>query len=237
MTDEERELLKVGADAAFKPFADLAERLFGGSVEQIGGAWEDRLKVRRQIRRIKLMKKLQEAIEDAGFAPNSIQDAIWIPALQEASLQDDDTLQTMWANILANAADPRGTKTIEPIFIEMLKGLTSREVRFLDVLTRDTNNIENLEMSEVGLANLYLNAGLASNARGSPRSPIPLTANGMLGTENGGEFHRMMDILQHQQILVRGRTITVSTIQEKPVDYAFTQLGRDFLRACQKPKP
>lgn len=58
MTDDEKALFKVTADAAIKPFGNLLERLFGGAVDQIGGEWEGRLMVRRLMRRVKVYAKL-----------------------------------------------------------------------------------------------------------------------------------------------------------------------------------
>src|SRR5579862_7900121 len=131
MDDDQKEILKIGAEAAIRPFAGMIEKLFGGAVEQIGGTWRDQLAFRRQIRQIKLFKKLQAAINEAGFEPQQIPDNIWIPALQEASLQDDETIQEKWANLLANAADPRRGKLIVTSFSSILKELTGREARFL----------------------------------------------------------------------------------------------------------
>ena len=48
MDEDQKELLKVGAEAAMKPFEGLIEKLFGGPVEQIGGMWTDALIARRQ---------------------------------------------------------------------------------------------------------------------------------------------------------------------------------------------
>jgi hypothetical protein len=131
---DENDLVKAGAEAAMKPFASLIERLFGGAVDQVGGGWEDRVRVRREIRKLKLMKKLDHAIAEAGYEPRPIPDSIWIPAVQEALLQDDDALQEKWAFLLANAADPRQDNSVSPAFAVILKELTGREAKFLDAL-------------------------------------------------------------------------------------------------------
>ena len=93
VTDEEKQLLKVTAEAALKPFGNLLERLFGGAVDQIGGEWEDRLKARRLLRRAKVLAKLKQQLDDAGFEAQQISERVWVPALQAVSLEDDDTLQ------------------------------------------------------------------------------------------------------------------------------------------------
>jgi hypothetical protein len=175
---------------------------------------------------------------DLGVKPQEVPLTILQPLLDSASLEEDTTLQDLWANLLANAADSRNTMTFQPVFIEMLKALTAREVRFLNVLTRDLNDVADLEMNEEGLANVYLHAGLASaHPRQSPRSPNSTRADNVLGSQAGSEFYTMMDILERQRIMVTGRKVSLNPIQEKTFDYIFTQLGREFLRACQKPKP
>src|SRR6266853_4910042 len=121
MNDDEKEILKAGADAAMRPFANLIERVFGGATEEIGGMWQDSLKVRRYLRRLKLLEKLQTQIDGGGFEPRRIRDSLWVPIMREALLQDDDDLQSRWASLLANAADPREANPVLPVFATMLR--------------------------------------------------------------------------------------------------------------------
>ena len=53
------------------------------------------------------------------------------PALEAASLQEDDSLREAWTNLLANAADPR-TEMIPPSFPRILAEMSPREARFLN---------------------------------------------------------------------------------------------------------
>src|ERR1019366_10408462 len=112
MTDEEKQLFRVTAEATLKPFGNLLERLFGGAVDQIGGEWEDRLKARRCLRRAKVYAKLKQQLDDAGFEPQEIPEKIWVPALQAVSLEDHETLQDKWASLLANAANPESAQSV-----------------------------------------------------------------------------------------------------------------------------
>jgi hypothetical protein len=138
MSNDEQEVLKTGVKAAvetaLQPLVDLTKKLFGGAAEQIGGMLTDEFAARRRIRRIGLFTKVQAAINNARIDPRQIPDNIWVPILQEASLQDDEDLQEKWANLLANAADPRETNPVLPSFSLILKEFTSREARFLDAL-------------------------------------------------------------------------------------------------------
>ena len=156
------------------------------------------------------------------------------PLLESASLQEDPSLQAIWANLLANAADPRQQNKLEPVFTDILRGLSSRDVRFLDELMTGLGNVETLELSEVDLANLYIKAGIARyvDFPNIGLSTRLLTADNILGSENCSDFYRMMDIFELYRILLKLPRVRENHIQE----YVFTQLGRDFLRACRKPK-
>jgi hypothetical protein len=143
MTDDEKQLAKVAAETALKPFADLVERLFGGAFDEIGGAWQDKLAIRRQVRRISLFKHLKKKIEDAGIDPRAIPDAVWIPAVQQASLEDNESLQEIWANLLANAADPSEERPVLASFHDVLKNLTSKDAAFLTAVYNWAEGIAN----------------------------------------------------------------------------------------------
>jgi hypothetical protein len=134
MDDDQKELLKISADAALKPFADLMQQLFGGPLGEIGGMWQDSLKVRREIRKIDLLKKVQKKLDEAAVEPRSIPDRIWLPVMQAALMEDDDTLQDKWASLLANAADPRDTTPVLPSFAAILGEIITRDAVFLDAL-------------------------------------------------------------------------------------------------------
>src|ERR1035441_4208784 len=109
-----------------KPFANLIEKLFGGSVEEIGGIWQDSLKVRRFQRQLKLFEKVEKLIADAGFEPRHVPDAISIPLLSAASLEDNERLQDKWAALLANAANPDVTP--HPGFVQLLSNMSPLDV-------------------------------------------------------------------------------------------------------------
>ncbi len=203
----------------------------------IGGLVSDKINFRRFKNLAHTVVEAKRLLTDLGLTESDVPLKIIHPLLEAASVEEVPTLQELWANLLANAADPRRLITVEPVFVEMLKGLSWREVRFLDVLTRDANKIADLDFSEGGLARVYQHAGLAQhNVPAPPQSPHSLKADNILGTANGSEFYRMLGILELKGIFVRDQKVSISPIQERTPDYTFTQLGRDFVHACQQPK-
>jgi hypothetical protein len=220
MDDDHKELLKVGAEAVMKPFAALMDKLFGGAFEEIGLGLKNKLSVRRQIREIKLFKKLQAAIDGAAFEPRTIPDDIGVPALEAAFLIDDDYLLNTWANLLANAADSRHGG-IEPLFVRILSELSSREVNFLDALSKHRLIVRGLDTAE--LQKIYLDTGLA--LKPTPEPVAHFSEQAILHEEDKTQFSIMMDILSSVRIVMETRSQQI----------VFSGLGLAFLRACQPP--
>lgn len=225
MDNDQKEILKIGADAAMRPFANLVEKLFGGPVEQIGGMWNDRLAVRRQIRRFSLLGKLQSAIDKAGFDPQKIPDNIWIPAVQEASLQDDETIQEKWANLLANAADPRA-EAIPPSFPKILSEMSSREARYLDHLYEHLTQSDFKDLSTPlrrgQLLDVYLKTGAYDVAAFSVDTDS-LLRNRLIESE--------------APPVDRDAIFSGEPISEDNEFYRLSSLGRLFVSACKAPAP
>jgi hypothetical protein len=261
MEDDEKELLKIGAEAAFQPFAGLIEKLFGGAAEQIGGMWKDKIAVRRQIRQFKLLKKLKAAIDNAGFEPQQIRDNIWTPVLQEASLQDDETLQDRWANLLANAADPRQINSVLPSFSSILREFTSREARFVDALYKQVSSpnwqgarLPDRALTRGDLSTLYVNEGLSRRPRLTNLTYGEIEQGGADLQAELSDFAATIEILVRNRILRESDTPNRIALSDVAADvergrmprsleattttrYYFTDLGMQFVKACQSPSP
>lgn len=173
------------------------------------------------------------------------------PALEAASLQDDSYLQDTWANLLANAADERKKNPVEPSFARILAELSTREVRFLDALFKEMDDVRALYLTDIELVMTFVNAGCAPATYVLPKDLTYIARD-----DNGAqppEFRLMMDILERQQIIIPDTTFgTISPgdisqaaggINEpEPIriptedGYKLTQLGHAFIRACQKPQ-
>lgn len=257
MNDDEKELLKVGAETAMKPFADLISRLFGGAVEQYGGMWTDGLVARRKIRQIKLMGKLKHAIDAAGFEPGAIRDNIWVPAIQAALLEDDETLQDAWAALLANAADPRRHVPVTSVFPTILKDLSSREVKYLDALYDHAQSPgfhgETVESvyTEEELMGVYVKAGLSRLPKLSPLNFGEIAAGGEDLKADRMDFafaHAMLIRLGLLRPMIETEPMDVTPLTRGPhsdpprrldvyvsMHYILTELAVKFIEACKSP--
>ncbi|MGH9771263.1 MAG: Abi-alpha family protein [Candidatus Acidiferrales bacterium] len=132
LTPDEVKLAAAAIEQAAKPFAGMIRALFGGAFEEIGGMLTDSFRARRLSRLLTLvLPKLKAQFEASGIPPASIPDNIWAPALEAATLTDDETLQEKWAALLLNA-NPNSGIAVKPSFVEILKQLSPLEACMLD---------------------------------------------------------------------------------------------------------
>jgi hypothetical protein len=108
----------------------------GEPAKALGGLIADKINKRRHANLIKICVEAKRALADAGVSPKEVPLNVIHPALEAASLEEEPDLQGLWANLLANAADPRQANPVAPSFPHLLKELGVREVKFLDELYR-----------------------------------------------------------------------------------------------------
>jgi hypothetical protein len=241
MTSDEQQMLKVGAEALLKPVSNLIERIFGVAADEIGLILGNELRARRMQRQATLFKKVQEAVNDAGFEPQQVSDKIWMPILQSASLEDDEFLQEQWAALLANAADPRSDNQDLASFARILEQLTSRDAKFLKALYTDPAAQRSEYMNEPTIYQYYVGAGVTRMK--DVRSPSMRTFAGQPKEldDDHREFLITVDRLLYLRLLA-GEDVTVRVDDEirPPVSheemvYKFTALGQALVRACMRP--
>ena len=159
-----------------------------------------------------------------GLQPGPVTDDILLPLLEASSLQDDEQLQDVWANLLANAADPRKLHNVVPVYITMAKDLSVREVVFLQFLHQKAGNTRT-SMQYAAIRQHYRDAGLA-------RHPAPPHMS-HYSTHSPLNEQDEVDQSMALEIIVRAAIMAHHGNPEGP--HKFTNLGWGFMNACQKP--
>ena len=107
-----------------------------GPLEQVSGLLEDRLRYVRWERQQRLMMKAEEFRIQQGLPlpdkPLPLKNAV--PLLFNATLEEDDSLQDMWARLLINGTNKFTGITIERSFIEILAQISYLEARILQAI-------------------------------------------------------------------------------------------------------
>jgi hypothetical protein len=225
MTDDEKEILKTGAEAALKPFSNLMEKLFGGSVEQIGGMWEDSLRARRFERQIKLFARIQKLLDDAAVEPKEIPDKIWVPALQAASLEDEETLQEKWAALITNAATDGAQNDLLPSYAEILRQLSTPDIRILEATCNfSENTVFGKERTPKSIVDQAMNTELIFDRFSDLEEKDSLRRSDF-------PWRRLT---MHAEHLQRLGLLRIRDVLRAPI-VSLTSLGYDFVRTCRPP--
>jgi hypothetical protein len=126
------------ADKAGSFFA----KIFSEPFSEIAGIVHDKLRFIRWKRMAAMSDEVNEILIKRGILnTRSVPPKIALPLLEEATIEDNPTLQSIWNNLLANAMDPNFNDEIRYGFIEMIKNITGIEASilkiFYDLLSKD----------------------------------------------------------------------------------------------------
>jgi hypothetical protein len=124
--------IKTTIQELARPLQDLLGKLLGPAASEVGNSLGDSVKVWRFGRQIHLLEQMKRMIEESGNDVNPVAPRLFFPALEAATIEDDDDMQSRWAALLANEAT--GTGTFHPSYIEMLKQWAPHDARLLDKL-------------------------------------------------------------------------------------------------------
>jgi Abortive infection alpha len=110
---------------------DLAKWILGPMSDELGHLGGEWIRSYRINRIASALGKAAKRLEAAGIRPNSVRPGLLFPILEGASFEDDEDLHDMWANLLANAANP-DVNEIRTAYVEILKQLSRHDVEFLN---------------------------------------------------------------------------------------------------------
>lgn len=107
------------------------QKLIGPSVEEMGLLFSDKIKAWRFNNQVRSLMKVQEKLEKAEIKAKIINPKVIFPYLEAVSLEEDEKLHELWANLIVNYIDPE--KNLETtVYPEILKQLSSKEIKILD---------------------------------------------------------------------------------------------------------
>src|ERR1700685_263300 len=121
-------------EGAMQPFSDLLQALLGPSAEEAGLLLRDYVTAFRVEKRIQLLDRLRKVLGRAGIKPSRVPMNLLGPIFEAATLEENSELQQIWANMLANAANPESLDAVAPSFPGILKEMRPADVKFLEAL-------------------------------------------------------------------------------------------------------
>lgn len=196
--------------------------------------------------RIKLglavMKKAKKMLLDAGVDPAPVAPKLFFPILQQASLEDDEYLQSRWAGLLASAASGE-QPAVHPSFAEVLKQLSPVDAKTVDEAI-DSMVREFKAKADVGpdaLANWISTHELASyrafyGTDGGGSSSFESRVE-TLNDDDAGDAISILERLVRVGLVTQSDTGTSST-SDTLIDrrYRLTEFAFRFVNACRGPR-
>jgi Abortive infection alpha len=233
------------------PITDLVKRIAGPAADEVGLTLQDSVKVYRAKRQYKLFEKMNRIVTEAGFAPNPIALKLLLPALDYASVESDEELHTLWANLLANSSDPRQYVVVLPAFPNVLRELMPRDARFLEAVhwdvrrrsSRDPSPEESsIVLAKYDLLLAYVRAGLARSENLASHTVQEYNDNSEAIEADYRDFGVVLEtMVRHYLILedstpeLRGSIVSSKQQLNTKTTYRLSRFGSMFLRACQTP--
>lgn len=108
-------------------------KYIGGPLEQASGILEDQFKYYRWERKIRLLDRANEFLMRRGInnPTSTVPLKIALPLLEAGSIEEDNDIQDIYAQILANAADITFELKIKRTYIDILQNLSGLEIDIL----------------------------------------------------------------------------------------------------------
>lgn len=109
-------------------------KYLAGPLEQSSGMLEDRLQFMRWERKLRLAQRAKEILAESGLdAPSrALPLSIGVPLIEAASLEENDELQDVWAQLLANCGNADSGVHLKRAYVTILQDMGPLEAKLLD---------------------------------------------------------------------------------------------------------
>ncbi|MVN22826.1 Abi-alpha family protein [Mucilaginibacter arboris] len=124
------------ADKALDMANSFLRKLVGPSLEEVGLTWSDNFKMRRIANSIKNLAKVKKILEGNNIDPKQVNLKVLIPYLENVSLEEDETLQEVWANLFVNYLD--ASKNLnETVYPYILSQLSTQNIKIINAMANN----------------------------------------------------------------------------------------------------
>lgn len=194
---------------------DFLKNLVGKPAQEIGELMSDRVKLWRLKNQIRNLERVKQICHKEGIPVQKVNMKVLVPYLEGVSLEEDEDLQELWANLLANYID-KEKNLITHVYPSILAQLSTQEIKLLEhfvtsfnlpVKNKKTHETWKKSVKEIELRNL-IRLGLIE-----PKLNLWVPISSKLDTEQE-RYPRVF--------------------QNAPDSYALTNFGEDFYYACTR---
>ncbi len=193
---------------------EIARDLVGPAAKEVGQLFADRIRLYRISSTLRAAQEAKRQIAASGITQKPVSLKVLVPALEGASLEEDEDLISRWAGLIASAAT---TGETIPAFADILRQLTPEEARMLDFIYQRA-----------------IPMPVIDSARGVERKGLQETCE-----VYGENYLVRIQNLDRLGLVVRISTEGFNTMGgqgwDNAVHIGLTALGEAFVRACRGP--
>ena len=223
-------------------------RYFEGPLEQVSGIVTDELRFRREQRMIRLHERAQQFLLERGITEPTRQVPLsfGIPLLQAGTLEEDDSLQDLWASLLANAADDSLQIEFRTAYISIIQSFSPLDAVVFNKFTdHPRGRLETLHRAVGVSKNAFLESITNLSRLGCVSAPMldPATTQAIRSLEQAARA----SIQQREdpnRLGVswassdsRSERSRLDAAKEALGTVSLTVLGHALLTACRRAKP
>jgi hypothetical protein len=116
---------------ALQDITSIFKNLAGPLADEVGQMLGDKAREYRLRNAVRIFLRTERMLKDAGLTAKAIPPRLFLPAVQAASTENDETLQELWAALIANASQIENGAPVLPSFVEVLKEMTPQEAHLM----------------------------------------------------------------------------------------------------------
>lgn len=154
MADNKFDVTSTALEKGIDLIGGFIEKLAGSSLEEAGLILADKIRIRRLKNQIKIFSEAQKIAEENNITLKQINLKTLVPLLEFSSLEEDETLQKKWSNLIVRYGDA-SERYESSIFPSILNQMTSNEVREIDrIFEVKKTSVKSMQDSEIEPSNL-----------------------------------------------------------------------------------
>ncbi len=124
------ETLNLPKELLDKTSAFLGQ-LLGPSVDEAGQLIADKIRFHRFRNQVKILLRSEEILDQAGLKARSISLQTLVPLIEKASLEEDPSLQEIWARLLSKAATSDTRSGLHRLCVHIVASISPAEALVL----------------------------------------------------------------------------------------------------------
>jgi hypothetical protein len=134
--------------------------VFRTAANEFGQLLGDQMKYWRFRNFVRIQKRVEEIVSDRGLSPEQFKQIPFgdsFRTLEAASLEEEESVQELWARLIANSIDPTQKVTIRKLYTDILRSLSPAETALLELLWHCQANAAFKSREEVAAFNEEMN--------------------------------------------------------------------------------